>query len=864
MSQLPPATTSSTPPEPGAPALKIKPRSCVVCRTRKVRCDKLSPCSNCRRGNIACVFPSTDRPPRWARRLDRAATSELAAHTPDQVMERLRALEGLVKDLSGQLEQANALAAGSAMGSSSGVNSPEAPAGSSHDGDADRSQHAASLKPSTTTASSLQKPFGRLVLHDANRSRYVSSGFWSQVNDELDGLGSDSSDAEEEEASSGKSPSTQELHRAPSERYSFMFPRALNASAPDPRDLHPLPSQIPFLLDVYAENVNSIIQVVHMPTVTKMVRDLRNRDMASLSPANEALLFSIYYAAITSMEEDDIMTNFGLTKMELNLRYRVGLEQALARADFLNVPDLVLVQAFTIFLSLVRRHDSPRFVWMMVGLVIRMGQALGLHRDGSHFEHLTPYEIEMRRRAWWVLCMLDVRASEDQGTEYTISLRGFDTKLPLNINEADISPTTTQMPTAREGITDMTFAIVSSQIGEVAKKMMVQGAKEDAPSMEEQSHLLNEMYHKLERGYLQYTLDTSNIMYWVSITITRLMMAKMTLLIYLPVLFSAPSEHFSDTNKTKLLVAAIENAEYNHALNAEQRCRHWRWVYQTYTHWHAVVYILIEICRRPWSPIVERAWVALHSPWLIPTQSHMNKDLRVWVPLRRLMAKARRYRDAELERLSMDPTAADQLEIEDLKFPVPASPGPFPAGSDVVGLFRERWRQLLVVPEAAGHHTRIPTKSEPDMTSPSAHLPYITQSGTSTVSTYNASGPDTASDPAYLGVSERQPNNNQPSTNSPDRQTTMTTNMPNDFTMGETSGGAYNSVSAAAPTSLMDPGFGSWLWPDTDPSVDVFANLDVEATDVNMDLDDEVDWYNWVESTKGMTWDPILNYNQRG
>jgi hypothetical protein len=58
----------------------------------------------------------------------------------------------------------------------------------------------------------------------------------------------------------------------------------------------------------------------------------------------------------------------------------------------------------------------------------------------------------------------------------------------------------------------------------------------------------------------------------------------MTLLIYLPILFSAPSEMLSDTINSNLLVAAIELAEYNHALEAEQKCRHWRWLLQTDTH----------------------------------------------------------------------------------------------------------------------------------------------------------------------------------------------------------------------------------------------------------------------------------------
>ena len=174
-------SNSSVPASTPAPKL----RSCVVCRTRKVRCDKLSPCSNCRRANIACVFPSTDRLPRWARRLERvasnAASNAQATQDPNpaavQVMERLRDLESLVKELSAQLEQANA-AANSAAGGSSGVKSPKS---SSHDRDTDHQRDGSPNR----NAGNVQERFGRLVLQDANRSRYVSSGFWSRVNDEV-------------------------------------------------------------------------------------------------------------------------------------------------------------------------------------------------------------------------------------------------------------------------------------------------------------------------------------------------------------------------------------------------------------------------------------------------------------------------------------------------------------------------------------------------------------------------------------------------------------------------------------------------------------------------------------------------------
>jgi hypothetical protein len=120
------------------------------------------------------------------------------------------------------------------------------------------------------------------------------------------GLLGDESDSSEEEASPGKTSSTGELERTPSDRHAFLFGHNLNASTPDLHDFSPLPSQIPFLLDVFAENVNFFLQVVHMPTINKMVRDWRSSGMTNITPSNEALMFSIYYSAVISMEEDDV------------------------------------------------------------------------------------------------------------------------------------------------------------------------------------------------------------------------------------------------------------------------------------------------------------------------------------------------------------------------------------------------------------------------------------------------------------------------------------------------------------------------------------------------------------------------------
>src|ERR1700712_5659476 len=84
-------------------------------------------------------------------------------------------------------------------------------------------------------------------------------------------MAEDESDSSEDEASSGKSPPTLELERTPTERHAFLFRHNLSPSNPDHRQFHPLPSQIPFLLDVFSENVNFIVQTVHLPTIASMI-----------------------------------------------------------------------------------------------------------------------------------------------------------------------------------------------------------------------------------------------------------------------------------------------------------------------------------------------------------------------------------------------------------------------------------------------------------------------------------------------------------------------------------------------------------------------------------------------------------------
>lgn len=100
-----------------------------------------------------------------------AKAKENAAADPnaESVMERLRSLEGLVKDLSGKLEKANAAVAAAGV-------SPGSSSASAFERD--------STSPGSSTVSDVQRQMGRLVVGQGE-SRYVSSDFWTRINDEV-------------------------------------------------------------------------------------------------------------------------------------------------------------------------------------------------------------------------------------------------------------------------------------------------------------------------------------------------------------------------------------------------------------------------------------------------------------------------------------------------------------------------------------------------------------------------------------------------------------------------------------------------------------------------------------------------------
>ena len=89
------------------------------------------------------------------------------------------------------------------------------------------------------------------------------------------------------------------------------------------------------------------------------------------------------------MWNDECQRDFDEEKPVLLARYRFGVEQALARADFLQTDEVVVLQAFVIFLICLRRTDryvSHHFSLRSFGRCILGKRYLNSTRSRAEFD----------------------------------------------------------------------------------------------------------------------------------------------------------------------------------------------------------------------------------------------------------------------------------------------------------------------------------------------------------------------------------------------------------------------------------------------------------------------------------------------
>ncbi|KAI2630214.1 fungal-specific transcription factor domain-containing protein [Hypomontagnella submonticulosa] len=685
-----------------------KPLSCTNCRARKLKCSREHPCSHCVRSGAECVFPTRKR----IRKPRTTKNSEL--------LQRLSRLESIV----GKVGLANLEG-----GESTAASTPAPSAGS-----AGPSTTHATLEGAMNqaTISGTQDDWKK-ALQDSKASRYLSGEFWSSLCLEVEGLRQalEQSTSSDDEGQPPQGATPDSIANDSSSASALSPGTLLGSSSRSSYESieHPSPEHIRFLTATFFTNVDMILKILHRPTIQAAL--LAHADAPAyarppLSPESEALFFSIYHAAVASLSSAACQTHLGRRRDDLLRGYAAAVEHLLARADYLNSSSLETLQALTLYVACVRcGAGGSRASWALLSLPIRLAQALDLHHEAAN-AHLSPYEAELRRRLWWQLIVLDIRASEDRGTT-TVSARGsYDTRLPLNINDADFGPASPGPLVERQGPTDVTFSLSTARCSGLF--LSIEHAQ-DAPGIDDgtgaggsggqpSKGVEEAVKHaqSLEEQFVK-TADPNHAPSYLGSIMVRLVILKMWLIMQYPVHPRRKGGSGSPSSRPGVgavpgmgrpggsmfpheatLRTAISIMELNEYLQSFERFRWWA---DTYVQWHPLAVALAELCTHTRGETVDRAWRTIDD--VFPRWSEVIADTKsgtLWRPIRKLYKKAKAARLAATDTtgaaatipaaaFAMAPTAGVSLPTPTFNTPAaaaaPAAATPGTAGGTTGG-----------------------------------------------------------------------------------------------------------------------------------------------------------------------------------
>ncbi|RYP13680.1 hypothetical protein DL765_006762 [Monosporascus sp. GIB2] len=392
--------------------------------------------------------------------------------------------------------------------------------------------------------------------------------------------------------------------------YSFLKSQASIVGA----DLYPLPSQMMFIWHVFEERIDPFLKVLHVPSIAGIVRTL-NGDWASLEPGVSALILAVSFAVVSVLSGDEVMVSFGVAKKDIIARYRLGTEQALERADLLRTTDLRAVEAYTIYLNILQHSGESVPAWSLLGALVRVGVRLQLHHDGSHFSDMLEFEKERRRRLWWQICLMDARATGPRSSDFSVSESMFDTKMPANVNDADISANLSTV-TAVSGRTDMTFSLIRYQLWRLSRQVRSYIATA-AFAQIRILDLFRRGVQEIEETHLV-GLDTDRPIDSFITNMARLSIARIELILQQELTF--PRSHSLNsfdsltvpsrrTTSEAAFSKAISILEYTWTLEHKPAWRPWRWLLgSSLTPWNALNIVLVHICSTPWKQEYSQAW----------------------------------------------------------------------------------------------------------------------------------------------------------------------------------------------------------------------------------------------------------------
>ncbi|KAK5270680.1 hypothetical protein LTR99_005124 [Exophiala xenobiotica] len=583
--------------------------SCLECRRRKLKCDKLHPCTNCNKFSRDCLF--------LAPALDSVSQQRL-----NEIKEKMGSLERVLEQ---DVARREAKSTSSIGDRSQRRTSTDLPGGeeSSSDNEAAVPEDEKGLEPTPLAVIDgayeddanddvldLGIKVGKMRLTE-RLGGFFRPRIGEEVATQLNDPSADLRTAEEKQSAAPLLPDHGYDFLAPGPTYIAPGSGFLFGDVGSKRSLInflPAKGAADILIRKYYENVHFLARVVHWPSFQLHYDNFWTAVLAGLEPPawQQAIVLSTLLSAVASMPEGEVATIFGRPKSTILGNFQTGTEVSLSKAQFLRATRLETLQALVIYLIPMCRDQISRAHSVIVGMAIRLAECMGLHRDPQDVYGLGPVDCHVRRMVWFQLCILDFRTCETQGPRPGIKREDYDTRFPLNINDADLLQASPQE--AKDRWTDMTPSRIRFECIEMQRIIWF-----DRIRLEKKRVSLTHILGKIE-SFRRAMSAKYNHMFDLDVPIQKYSQLLMTLLIhrmYVMVLhryLNNASNRVPERLNLVTVQSAVQACESAVAMERLPALEKWKWFSGVHQQWHMAFLLLTIIYNQPSLREADRVW----------------------------------------------------------------------------------------------------------------------------------------------------------------------------------------------------------------------------------------------------------------
>ncbi|KAL4891739.1 hypothetical protein BDV59DRAFT_194162 [Aspergillus ambiguus] len=395
------ATVASIPPAKEKKRTRVQ-LSCTACRSRKLKCCRTHPCTNCmKRGEAqSCTF--VGRGPKGKFSQGQASSA--------LIQERVQHLENLILSLAQKKRQEESQEKSSDVDVSRDEKNvvPSGP----------KQSATVAVAPSAIVSDLGDAPLdppSKLVIGETGTS-YIDGAHWRSILEEIKGvkeyLQEDGAMSPEDVADDGIT----DLH--------YGSPTLL-LGLNKPATIEELLSDIP---------PRPYIQFWSNPTEVSL-------------PLLATLYGAMTIVALHYVRKGEPLPAYLSESPDMIGTFRRRTAQCLVQSNY-TVPGRYKVKAMLMYTmgEFYRSNDAQVSVSFLLGLTIKLAMRTGYHRDPRHFAEVSPYRGEMRRRIWATLRQLDTLISFQVGLPRTTQDWQEDVEFPHNLSDEDFDEDTRELP----------------------------------------------------------------------------------------------------------------------------------------------------------------------------------------------------------------------------------------------------------------------------------------------------------------------------------------------------------------------------------------------------------------------------------